>query len=1851
MKFYPGQNISEIVYHFQSNETANRLDAYFACGCEEDTEVLARLKQCNPRLLHLSYAAFCLEMGSHSIEEMEYDDGELIFSYFQNFLLSIVSNSSKTTKLRAYIRSAFAYHFQHFVEFDQYTNDSLNTVDTSVSAQGIADLALSMVRWIPTQIKKVVNFGVGSVIESFSEHFNKLLMQYCPIVFQAFSWVNNIWTMVKEWIEEAAKEISWFLQGCKELLAWGMCILASSCALGLVEKCLISLGMISESFDLVGLFVRSAIVGAFCVSIKTGKFITNSELVTCATIAVSTIATVMSQAFKPSEEIKGQFQALSVLEGLATQLTSFCDTSLVAMGKTCTAFNQICTAGKNVKVIAGRLLEVVSNFVRKLLGLDSAFLRDAALIFSQDVDGWLRNISWCQEQFLLKAYMSQDDLIVLRSLVVKGERMREQMLEGEVKVSPSVCNLIVKGCEEANKLMRESALHCSKTIRKIPFVIFAHGESRVGKSLLVDKLITDFCDHLEIGEDAVYSRNPSDPFWSGYRRQPIVTIDDFAAVVSEPSAEAQLIPLVSSAPYPLNMAGLEEKGMHFDSQIMMCSSNFLEPSPEAKIRDDMAFRNRRHVLITVELKPGVEYDESDFTKNQRYLLKTWFHDHYVVDQTFESYADLLAHCFTKWERHVKEQESNLSQIKGKKNESGHFNNFQQLMDLAVSWNLNADIMKNRIKAERSDMVYVFSAGRKDKIFHCFLNKEGECTVRPDSIDDPEAQALLKASETMLMKAYAFLKYNNATNLIVRTHLAELVNEDFYDEKFNFIGTIGTPAFHRQIAAHLEKMPLWQKAILCGMGHCLSRKSKETWYTGMKEKFVQMMKSIYETEVTDWPVPLKIISGTILATILGTTFWKLFSFLRDAGNGGVFVGNVASAFTTSSVLEAQSRKPNRYEVSQYRYRNVPIKRRAWVEGQMSFDQSVVAIMSKCKASMRMGNTDAQILMVPGRRFIAHGHFFKNLTQKVRVQIVTSEKSYWHVYDPDKFQMFDNSEIGLYTNPTLEDIPHSAWDLFCWDSEKTLPNNFSAELLSCKLDTVTGQYYPEWAPINCRVHRQPIHITEGNYVRKQDVSIEYDACTIPNDCGSLVVAKVGNHKQIVGFHVAGSKGRLGYASLIPYVEPVVQAQSAEVYFDFFPVEVDSQEGVAHIGELKSGVYVPLPTKTNLVETPKEWQLDLPCDKIPSVLTTTDERLVGTEHEGYDPFLGGIQKYATPMMPLDEEILSKVAQDMVEEWFDCVDEEDTFEEVSLSAALNGVEGLDYMERIPLATSEGFPHVLSRKNGEKGKRRFVTGDGEEMSLIPGTSVEEAYNKLTVELEKCVPTLVGIECPKDEKLPRRKIFDKPKTRCFTILPMEFNLVVRQKFLNFVRFIMKKRDKLSCQVGINPYSMEWTGLANRLLSKGNDILCCDYASFDGLITKQVMSKMAEMINSLCGGDEKLMRERTHLLLACCSRMAICKKDVWRVECGIPSGFPLTVICNSIFNEMLIRYSYEKLLRQAKAPSMFLQSFKNFISLCVYGDDNLISVHEYVKPYFSGSKLKSFLASHNITITDGIDKTSATLQFRKLSECDFLKRNFKQMSNVLWVAPEDKASLWSQLHYVSCNNLEMQEAYLVNLVNVLRELYLHSPEEARQLRRKALSRIEWLQKADVPTIAQIEEFHSMQRIMNAPDSNDNIDLLLSIDLLGLQGAGKAFPNKIVFDDKLVLANTQEFFDGNFPTDSWLPIFVNCLYPVSQLPAEAVTVNVVCGSGRGGLPTTAWISSAVNNRSSDINKKIRTALGKGKKIVFLTRVDPFPVALLAVLFGVKNEILSSNATNPMLTRLLENCKSLKYLVDECPFAFVN
>nr|NP_734030.1 RNA-dependent RNA polymerase [Red clover mottle virus] len=711
-------------------------------------------------------------------------------------------------------------------------------------------------------------------------------------------------------------------------------------------------------------------------------------------------------------------------------------------------------------------------------------------------------------------------------------------------------------------------------------------------------------------------------------------------------------------------------------------------------------------------------------------------------------------------------------------------------------------------------------------------------------------------------------------------------------------------------------------------------------------------------------------------------------------------------------------------------------------------------------------------------------------------------------------------------------------------------------------------------------------------------------------------------------------------------------AEKYFNFYPIEYDAAEGIARVGELKPKLYIPLPKKTSLVKTPEEWHLGTPCDKVPSILVKGDPRLADTVHADYDPCLSGLTKYSTPMSPLDSVLLGETCQEILDEWFDCLPEGFELGEVTINEALNGVDGVDYMDRIPLATSEGFPHVMSREQGEKGKQRFVQGDGHIVSLIPGTSVHEAYETLSRTIATEVPTLVGIECPKDEKLPFRKVFTKPKTRNFTILPMEYNILVRQYFLNFVRFIMKKRDVLPCQVGINPYSMEWSIVASRLKSQGNDILCCDYSSFDGLLSKQIMEMMADMINRFCGGGTLICAKRKNLLMACCSRLAISRDSVWRIECGIPSGFPLTVICNSIFNEILVRYHYKLLLQEHNAPNMYVQSFKNLISMVTYGDDNLISVNAVVKPYFDGTKLKQAMARNGIIITDGKDKTSATLEFRRLEDCDFLKRGFLKRSSVLWDAPEEKASLWAQLHYVNVNNCEMQVAYMTNLVNVLRELYMHDPTEMVEFRRLALKSIPWLNTTDLPTLYQVKEFYAEQRLRNIPDHNDSLDMLTSVDLLGPAILGEGVPQ-----EALVLSELLEVRDLRYHTvpdndngkEVW--ILFNTMYPQKLLPSNCHSFTWNCGQGRGGLPTQHWLATNVTRTDSKLNKLIRTAVAANKKIVLATKDNILPINVIAVLLAARNKVMPSLATNALLTYVIGAAKKLNFLTSECQFAFFN
>lgn len=408
-----------------------------------------------------------------------------------------------------------------------------------------------------------------------------------------------------------------------------------------------------------------------------------------------------------------------------------------------------------------------------------------------------------------------------------------------------------------------------------------------------------------------------------------------------------------------------------------------------------------------------------------------------------------------------------------------------------------------------------------------------------------------------------------------------------------------------------------------------------------------------------------------------------------------------------------------------------------------------------------------------------------------------------------------------------------------------------------------------------------------------------------------------------------------------------------------------------------------------------------------------------EGCEPIMKAFEKkFTTPMSLLEDTVLEEVAAEIVGEWKDCLDV--PLEDVPLEVAINGIPGTqggeleeeyeDAVECFVMRTSPGYPYVLYKETGLKGKEPyFELADDGSRQLKKGSLAEELYEDIVHFSKTQVPELVVIECPKDELLKVDKV-RQGACRLFEIMPLHYNLFLRQKTLSFSRFQQENRHKLPCQVGARVYSRDWTHMYQRLASKSMQAINCDYSGFDGLLNAQMVGCIANMINALYTSPNETIlsgRQRFNMISALFGRLAIVKEDVYRVRAGLPSGFALTVVINSIFNEILIRYCYRVLV-----PQVARNSFSKYVTLLVYGDDNLISCTEETAKYFNGSSIKETLRAKGITITDGSDKTSPTIEWKPLSELDFLKRRFLRLETGVVQAPLDLSAIYSSLHWVT-----------------------------------------------------------------------------------------------------------------------------------------------------------------------------------------------------------------------------------------------
>ncbi|QCI31548.1 polyprotein [pygoscepivirus A1] len=146
--------------------------------------------------------------------------------------------------------------------------------------------------------------------------------------------------------------------------------------------------------------------------------------------------------------------------------------------------------------------------------------------------------------------------------------------------------------------------------RSEPYVIYLHGKPGCGKSLLASLLAATLAQKLSGDSSDVYS--PSDPrsaYFDGYTGQAVHVIDDIG---QDPDGnDWRLIPqLVSSTPFIVPMASLEEKGRFYTSKVIIMTSNFEGPTPDAT-RCVSALARRLRLRIPVVLEDSYHFNVTE----------------------------------------------------------------------------------------------------------------------------------------------------------------------------------------------------------------------------------------------------------------------------------------------------------------------------------------------------------------------------------------------------------------------------------------------------------------------------------------------------------------------------------------------------------------------------------------------------------------------------------------------------------------------------------------------------------------------------------------------------------------------------------------------------------------------------------------------------------------------------------------------------------------------------------------------------------------------------------------------------------------------------------------------------------------------------------------------------------------------------------------------------------------------------------------------------------------------------------------------------------------------------------------
>jgi hypothetical protein len=573
-----------------------------------------------------------------------------------------------------------------------------------------------------------------------------------------------------------------------------------------------------------------------------------------------------------------------------------------------------------------------------------------------------------------------------------------------------------------------------------------------------------------------------------------------------------------------------------------------------------------------------------------------------------------------------------------------------------------------------------------------------------------------------------------------------------------------------------------------------------------------------------------------------------------------------------------------------------------------------------------------------------------------------------------------------------------------------------------------------------------------------SFGYDLTTKPGDCGALLAVRSNTtNNKLAGMHVCGTSST-GYSHIITkeFLLRGLEKHNAKLRHtvdgtypvahngvEFFrtiePVDIPKLGDAVVLGEVQEPRRA---VKTELKPSLIHGEVATPITKPAHLCAFT------LDGEQVDPMEKGFKKVLDVQKPMkvSESSVRRAVQD-VKNVHSTIPNGAITRLLTLEESVWGNEeaGINELNR---KTSPGYPYVLTNK--EPGKKTWL-GSGEEkfISAELQHDVEELESHIK---EGRRGNAAYIATLKDEKRPIAKV-DAGKTRVFAAAPMNLSILVRKYFGAFVGSLTLNKIDNEVGVGTNVYSPDWHKTGEYLRSKGNKVIAGDFSNFDGSLRQDLLWEVFDVMNDWYA--DEYTTERTVLFDMICNADIVYKNKLVRLTHSQPSGNPLTVIINSIFNQIVMRIAYYELVEDKGG-------FRSQVSLQCYGDDNVLNISDEVIDLYNQITITGVLKNIGLTYTDE-GKTGEMVKYRTLSDVRYLKRNFHLTPYGTYEGQLPMEVVLDMTNWV--RGTDVQGATRENLESAYSELCLFSEKEYKE-KTHCIQRA--ASKAGVYT--QVPEYH-------------------------------------------------------------------------------------------------------------------------------------------------------------------------------------